>query len=90
MEVTDAIDGVSYPATTTEIAAACGDRTVDLPNGRVRVAEVFERVGVTTCSDLTDARDVFRMAVGEAAIGRKGYTDRDPPTPGAERESVSL
>ena len=73
-----------------EIAAACRGQTVALPNGQVRLADVFERVGVTVCRDPAEAQDLFRMAVGEEAIGRKRYTDRDPPMPGVDREMVSL
>jgi hypothetical protein len=85
-----AIEGVSYPATTVEIAAECGDSEVSLPDGTERVGDVYERVSVTTCADAEEARDVFTMAVGESAIGRKGYSDREPPVPGADREPLSL
>lgn len=85
-----ALTGVSYPATTTEIAAACGDREVELADGTAKIADVYERVGVTTCADPAEAERLFTMAVGDAAIGRKGYSDREPPVPGADRDPVSL
>jgi hypothetical protein len=86
----EALDGVTYPATTTEIAAACGDETVSLPGGDVRLGDVFERFEDPVCRDAAEARALFKTAVGQRAIGREGYSDRDPPVAGAEYEPVSL
>lgn len=71
-----------FPMTSTELVAAVGDRRIEHPSGSETVADVFARLetDIYTCPE--DAELMFRSGLSDAAIGRKGYSDRDPHTPG--------
>ncbi|MEF8812849.1 MAG: DUF2795 domain-containing protein [Halovenus sp.] len=73
-----------FPCTGSELASEYGDLTVELPNGDTTVAEVFETLAD---EEFASSREACRTAygvLGEDAIGRKGYSDRDPTLPGED------
>jgi hypothetical protein len=85
MRLTDtraALAEVEYPATTEELCAACGDHELDLGEETERLADVLGRVEATY-DDAEDAELAVYSALSGEAVGRKGYSDRDPTVPGS-------
>jgi hypothetical protein len=74
----EVIDDYEYPATTEDLIADYGDRTLDLPNGTETVEEVLGRLESETFTNSEEARFAVYSAVSNKAIGRVGYSDRDP------------
>ena len=67
-----------YPATTNQLTDAFGEYELDLANGTETVAEVLRRVEPQTFDSSAEAEELLYSAVSGKAIGRKGYSDRDP------------
>lgn len=81
----------SFPSTSTELVEAYGELEFELPNGVVTLGEVLEPLPEETFESADDARMAIYGALGEEAIGRKGYSDRDPTCPGEDgHEPISL
>lgn len=74
----DRIDGYDYPLTSDELVDRLGDTEIELPNGTETVGEVIERMGPETYQTAEDARFAVYGSVSAKAIGRRGYSDRDP------------
>ena len=74
------LEGLEYPVTTAELVEEVGDTEIDLPLGTETIADVFDRLGSETYAEPSDAYAMFLSGLSAKAIGRKGYTDRDPPT----------
>lgn len=72
-------ENLEYPITTDELVAEVGDVGVTLQIGTETISDVFERVGAETYSEPEEAYLTFLSALSTKAIGRKGYSDRDPP-----------
>lgn len=90
-DVTETIDAHTYPATTEEIIEAYGEMEIELPNGDEQLGEALGRLGSETFETAEDARLAAFSAVSSNAIGRKGYSDRDPVCPGEDgHDEVSL
>lgn len=79
----DVIDDHEYPATTEELIENYGDRTLDLPNGSETVGDVLARLESETFDSSEEARFAVYSAVSEDAVGRVGYSDRDPTPVGS-------
>lgn len=77
------IDDYEYPATTEELIDECGENCLELPNGTETVEEVLERLESETFYSPEDARFAVYSAVSDKAVGRVGYSDRDPTPPGS-------
>ena len=77
-------DGLTYPVTSHELGRLIGDTEIEHPDGSETVGEVLARFSADTFGCPEEARLMFLSALGAGAIGRKGYTDRDPPTSPAE------
>ena len=75
---TDALDGHTYPATTDALIEAHGHLTLDHPNGTETLGDALSRLASETYESAEDARLATMSALGAGAIGRKGYSDRDP------------
>lgn len=88
-ELDGLIGDLEYPTTTDAIVAAHGRRTLAHANGDETVAEAIDRCGAQSFASADELRLTLYSSVCEDAIGRKGYTDRDPPTLG-EVEHVSF
>ncbi|WP_132059313.1 DUF5789 family protein [Halorussus amylolyticus] len=67
-----------YPATTDQLADSYGEYELDLPNGTETLGDVFARVGGETFDAPGEAEATLYSAVSSKAIGREGYSDRDP------------
>ncbi|OVE83436.1 DUF5789 family protein [Natronolimnobius baerhuensis] len=79
----DVIDDYDYPATTEDLIADYGDHTLELPNGSEQVGDVLARLESETFNNPEEARFAIYTAVSEKAIGRVGYSDRDPTPVGS-------
>ena len=81
----------SYPTTTAELIEAHGETELELPNGAVTLETVLSRLPNEELETEEDARFTTYSMLGEEAIGRKGYSDRDPSCIGEEgHERLSL
>lgn len=78
-ELNNLIDEIEFPTTSADIIATYGDRQVSLADGDETVATVFSRCSPETFATPEDARLTLYSALSDEAIGRKGYSDRDPP-----------
>ena len=75
---TDALNDHSYPATTAALIDAYGHLELNHQNGTETLGEVLSRIGGETYESADDARLAAMSVLGSDAIGRKGYSDRDP------------
>lgn len=73
------LDNLTYPTTTDGVIAALDDPELQLPAGSDRLSAVFTRTSMTALDCAEDAKISVLSALNEDAIGRKGYSDRDPP-----------
>lgn len=90
--VSDAEDSFStqtFPMTTEEMIAEYGEMEVELPNGNNTLGDVFSRLPDEQYESPEEAMEAAYGMLGEEAIGRKGYSDRDPRAPG-EQDSEPL
>lgn len=76
-------DELEYPATTGELIAAHGDRPIELPNGSETVGDALDRIGRETYESPEEFRLTLQSALSSKAVGRVGYSDRDPMPPGS-------
>ena len=81
-QATELIRQHDYPATTNQLADSYGDYELDHPNGTETLGEVLGRVESETLNTANEAEETLYSAVSSEAIGRKGYSDRDPTTLG--------
>jgi hypothetical protein len=81
-QATELLRQHDYPATTNQLADSYGDYELDLPNGTETLGEILRRVESETFGTSTEAEELLYSAVSSKAIGRKGYSDRDPTTLG--------
>ncbi len=72
----------SFPSTTDEFVAEHGDLELQLPNGSSTLGDVLEHLPNENLETPEDARLTVYSSLGEEAIGRKGYSDRDAFHPG--------
>lgn len=87
-EFGETMDSLGYPIGHDELIDEHGNTELELSNGTSSLAEVLE--------PLQDQEQIYRDAeeletmilnmVGDEAIGRKNYSDRDPPSIGEERQ----
>jgi hypothetical protein len=78
-----------YPATKAELVEAYGSVKCDTENPD-SFGEVMGRLGETTFHDEDAAKEATLSVMSEAAIGRKGYSDRDAPTVGEQSDAEIL
>jgi len=82
--VSDLLERSTYPARADDLVREHGDVRIDHPNGEERLGDVLERAGDEVFVDATEAVHAVYGAVGSAAVGRVGYSDRDPTPMGTE------
>lgn len=91
LDIETALADVSYPADCTDVVENCGDRVMTFQVGEETVGEAIERCNAGELRTRREARQTLLSALSEGAIGRKYYSDRDPPIPDVEwHEPVSL
>lgn len=83
-ETTAVLADQSYPLTAEELVERCGDHEVDYPNGDERLAAVIERTGEARFESAREAQFAVYGALGADAVGRIGYSDRDPMPMGTD------
>jgi len=74
----EAFDAQEYPMTSEELIEAEGNITLQLPNGTEKLADALSRSAPETFESAEEARLTAYAGVSNKAIGRKGYSDRDP------------
>ncbi|PSQ28202.1 DUF2795 domain-containing protein [Halobacteriales archaeon QS_9_68_17] len=79
----DLTDDDEFPMTTEQFIERYGDYEFELPNGTETIAEVLERTDTETYRTPEDVRLTLYNSLSSKAIGRKGYSDRDPTPPGS-------
>ena len=81
----------TFPSTTAEFVEEHGDIELELPNGATTLGDALDCLPNEDLETEEDARLAIYSALGEEAIGRKGYSDRDATQPGeVGHEPVSL
>jgi len=91
LDIETALADVSYPTDCRDIVENCGDRVVTFQVGEETVGEAIERCNAGELRTRQEARQTLLSALSEGAIGRKYYSDRDPPIPDSEwHDSLSL
>lgn len=73
---------LTYPIRTDELVELIGDTELELPAGTETIGEVFDRLSSETYADPREAYTMFLSGLSAKAIGRKSYSDRDPPVLG--------
>lgn len=74
----------TYPTTTSELVETYGEEQLQLANGSQTVADVLAPFGQETFESPEEARYAVYAGLSSAAIGRVGYSDRDPTPPGCD------
>lgn len=82
-QAADVLHAQEYPASASAIAAACGDVELESAGGE-DLRTVIARTGVDEFASATEATFAVYGALPAAAVGRIGYTDRDPDPMGVE------
>lgn len=84
-------DDATFPTTTREIIDNYGHREVRVIDEERTVGELMRIMGPESFESSEEAMFTLYAAFGTGAIGRQGYTDRDPEPPGTRgHEPISL
>jgi hypothetical protein len=78
----------TFPTTTAEFVAEHGETELELPNGDATLGDVLATLPDEEFETEEDARLAVYSALGEEAIGRKGYSDRDATCLGEDGHDV--
>ena len=84
------LDDLTYPLSADELAAALDGETLVHPVGEEPLSAVAARCGPEALRSADDAWLSVLANVDDSAIGRKFYTDRDPPCGPTEFDAVSF
>ena len=74
------LDEITYPVAVEDVVLRLNDPELELASGTQRLSEIFGSVDVQSVTSPDDAKLVMLSGLATEAIGRKGYSDRDPPT----------
>lgn len=83
-ETADMLEQCDYPLSADELSAVHGEWELELPNGSETLADVLERAGDEQFDSAEEARHAVYGAVCSDAVGRIGYSDRDPTPMGVD------
>lgn len=87
----DLLDAQTYPIDASDLIDRHGDHEFTHPTGSESLAAVIERSGEETFESAFDAQQAVYASLSAAAIGREGYSDRDPTPMGVDgHEPVSF
>lgn len=78
----------TFPTTTEEFVEEHGELQLELPKGMTTLGDVLDCLPNEELETEEDARLSVYSALGEEAIGRKGYSDRDATQPGEDGHDV--
>jgi len=81
-ELGEALADHDYPTSLADLVETHGDHVIGLQNGSRTFREVVGPHTDRTCDSAQDARRTVLTLVDDGAVGRKGYSDRDPAGPG--------
>lgn len=73
-------EDLTYPVTTEDLIAKTGSQEIALQDGSESIKQILERSEPESFSSPEDVQLTIYSGLCDQAIGRKGYTDRDPPT----------
>ena len=76
-EFGEALEEHEYPTTIDEIVEQYGDYEIEMENDSETVEDLLEPLGHERYDSPEDVRQAIFNMVGDEAIGRKGYSDRD-------------
>lgn len=82
VEEIGSFDACTFPATSEQLIAECGETELALANGTETIADVLARLPEQEFASAEGARRAVYGTLGDGAIGRRGYSDRDPTCPG--------
>jgi len=89
--IPELLERPSYPASTETLRERLGDVRIDHPNGEERLGDVLARTGVDEFADADEAATAVYGSLGRDAVGRVGYSDRDPsPADVGTRDPISF
>lgn len=84
-EVRAQVPDLSFPLPVDDFVAEMGGLTIEYATGTVEtVEEVCGRVDVDVYASANDAQLALAAGLDGDAVGRKGYSDRDPPIDGLD------
>ena len=90
-EVPALLSDQEFPTTSTLLAKTLHDQEVRLADGTETLGEVFARCGAEAFSCPDEAVAAVYAGVSAKAVGRVGYSDRDPTPMGTHGpEQVSF
>jgi len=89
IEFEQTIDALDYPTNTRTITETYSGQELHFQDGSEQLKNVFERFGPESFASPDEVRMTLYGALPGEAIGRKHYTDRDPPV-GDEVEPLSF
>jgi hypothetical protein len=72
-----ALDGESYPLTTAELLGAYGEREIEHANGAATLQSILDPQDEETYDSAGEVRQSILNMIGDEAIGRKFYSDRE-------------
>lgn len=84
------LETCEYPLDNRTLRDTHGEFSIEHPEGSESLGAVLERAGDAEFANALEAQLAVYGAVGEAAIGRKGYSDRDPDPMGTATDAVSF
>jgi len=82
-ETADLLAAQEYPTNAAALAAACGDAELDYAGGE-QLRTVIARSGADRFVSARDAMLAVYGALPADAVGRVGYSDRDPDPMGVD------
>ncbi|NIB98168.1 hypothetical protein [Halobacterium sp. R2-5] len=83
-ETATLLETQDYPLTADELADAVGDHDLAYPDGEEPLEAVIRRCGEQRFEDAQDATFAVYSALDADAVGRVGYSDRDPTPMGVD------
>ncbi|WP_160134470.1 DUF5789 family protein [Halococcus salsus] len=85
-EFEETMESLDYPVEHSDLVADHGDAELELPNGDATLEEVLEPLQdeEQTYQDKEELETMIMNMVGDDAIGRENYSDRDSAGIGEE------
>lgn len=83
------LDRLEYPTTTAALRRRFEGTVLDLQDGSERLESLLGRIDPETYTSADEVRMSVHGSLPVEAVGRQGYTDRDPPCLG-EVEPLSF
>lgn len=83
-ETADVLESQNYPLSADELTDACGDHELDDNDGGEALDTVIERTGEQHFETALDATFAVYSVLDADAVGRVGYSDRDPTPMGVD------